>query len=103
MIGNQPTFGPRLFNGLIDEVEIFDRELAAIEVQAIYNAGSAGKWECALSRRRGHDLLRCPVPLRRHLTPVPASPLATPNSSAAASSVEHVLRCAQCPVMLVPS
>ena len=42
-IGNQPTFGPRLFNGLIDEAEIFNRALTAAEVQAIYNAGSAGK------------------------------------------------------------
>lgn len=31
------------FNGLIDEVEIFDRALSADEIQAIYNAGSAGK------------------------------------------------------------
>ncbi len=42
-IGNQPTFGPRLFNGLIDEAEIFNRALTAAEVQGIYNAGSAGK------------------------------------------------------------
>ncbi|MBI4590387.1 MAG: LamG domain-containing protein [Candidatus Rokubacteria bacterium] len=31
------------FNGLIDEVEIFDRALSASEIQAIFNAGSAGK------------------------------------------------------------
>lgn len=31
------------FNGLVDEVEIFGRALAASEIQAIYNAGSAGK------------------------------------------------------------
>lgn len=31
------------FNGLIDEVEIIGRELTLGEVQAIYNAGSAGK------------------------------------------------------------
>ena len=31
------------FDGLIDEVEIFDRALAASEIQAIYNAGSDGK------------------------------------------------------------
>jgi hypothetical protein len=30
-------------DGLIDEVEIYDRALTAQEVQAIYNAGSAGK------------------------------------------------------------
>lgn len=31
------------FNGLIDEVEIFNRVLSASEIAAIYNAGSAGK------------------------------------------------------------
>jgi RHS repeat-associated protein len=30
-------------NGLVDEVEIFNRTLSAQEIQAIYNAGSAGK------------------------------------------------------------
>ena len=31
------------FDGLIDELEIFDRALSAEEIQAIYSAGSAGK------------------------------------------------------------
>lgn len=31
------------FNGLIDEVEVFNRPLAQSEIQSIYNAGSAGK------------------------------------------------------------
>lgn len=35
------------FNGLIDEVEIFNRALSDTEIAAIYNAGSAGK--CGLS------------------------------------------------------
>lgn len=42
-IGNQPYFGPRLFNGLIDEVELFNRALSPAEIQAIVDAGSAGK------------------------------------------------------------
>jgi len=33
----------RTFNGLIDEVEIFNRPLSAAEIQAIFNAGGAGK------------------------------------------------------------
>jgi hypothetical protein len=37
------SFGPVLFDGLIDEVEVFDRALTAGEIYAIYNAGSAGK------------------------------------------------------------
>jgi len=35
--------GATVFNGLIDEVEIFNRALTAEEIAAIYNAGSAGK------------------------------------------------------------
>lgn len=45
-----PTVGLRIghdttdpFNGVIDEVKIFNRALAADEVQAIFNAGSGGK------------------------------------------------------------
>ncbi|GIU81022.1 MAG: hypothetical protein KatS3mg006_0086 [Pyrinomonadaceae bacterium] len=34
---------PRTFNGVIDEVEIFNRALTQAEIQAIYNAGSYGK------------------------------------------------------------
>lgn len=37
-------FGSRsFFDGLIDEVEIFNRALSAAEIRAIYDAGSAGK------------------------------------------------------------
>jgi hypothetical protein len=43
MIGREDSFFPRPFKGLIDEVEIFNRPLAAAEVQAIFAAGSAGK------------------------------------------------------------
>lgn len=38
---NQPAVGN--FSGLADEVEIFDRALSASEIQAIFNAGAAGK------------------------------------------------------------
>jgi hypothetical protein len=34
---------PRTFNGVIDEVEIFNRALSQAEIQAIYQAGPAGK------------------------------------------------------------
>jgi len=34
-IGNQPFFGPRLFHGLIDEVQVFDRALSDLEVAEI--------------------------------------------------------------------
>ena len=41
-IGQRFTFTER-FDGLIDEVEIYGRALAASEIQAIFNAGSDGK------------------------------------------------------------
>src|SRR5206468_1484793 len=37
------------FDGLIDEVEIFNRALSAAEILAIYNAGSAGKCKCPVN------------------------------------------------------
>jgi hypothetical protein len=46
-IGEQPALGrgqpPRYFQGGIDELEIFHRELSAAEVLAIYTAGAFGK------------------------------------------------------------
>ena len=35
--------GGRHFNGLIDECDVYNRALTTAEIQAIYNAGSAGK------------------------------------------------------------
>ena len=48
-IGNSPGSGSIFFpwTGLIDEVEIYDRALSASEIQAIFNAGSAGKCKSA--------------------------------------------------------
>ncbi len=40
---------PRTFNGIIDEVEIFNRALTQAEIQAIYNAGAAGKCKATLA------------------------------------------------------
>jgi hypothetical protein len=42
-IAREDSYLPRPFNGLIDEVAIFSRALSAAEIQAIYNAGAAGK------------------------------------------------------------
>jgi hypothetical protein len=39
----QLFFGPLAFNGFIDELELFDRVLSQSEIQALYDAGSAGK------------------------------------------------------------
>lgn len=37
------------FNGLIDEVELFNRALSAAEVQGIFKAGSQGKCKCTIT------------------------------------------------------
>ena len=46
-IGNRsplpPLFANEKFNGLIDEVEFFDRALSTVEIQSIFTAGGAGK------------------------------------------------------------
>jgi hypothetical protein len=47
-IGCNPAFArnegfPRTWNGVIDEVSIYNRALSVSEIQDIYNAGSAGK------------------------------------------------------------
>jgi len=43
LIGREDSYLPRSFKGRIDEVEIYDRALSADEIQAIVDAGSAGK------------------------------------------------------------
>ncbi len=37
------------FNGIIDEVSIYNRALSASEIQSLYNAGSAGKCKCEVT------------------------------------------------------
>ncbi len=39
----------RAFDGLIDEVDFYNRALSASEIQSIYNAGSAGKCKCEVT------------------------------------------------------
>jgi hypothetical protein len=39
----EPPGIPEFFNGLIDEVELFNRALSAEEIAALFDAGSAGK------------------------------------------------------------
>ena len=43
LIGREDSSNTRHFPGRIDEVEIFDRVLSGSEIQAIFDAGSAGK------------------------------------------------------------
>ncbi len=42
-IGRDPAYTTRFFQGLLDEISIYNRALTATEIQAIYNAGAAGK------------------------------------------------------------
>ncbi|MBI2089680.1 MAG: tandem-95 repeat protein [Deltaproteobacteria bacterium] len=46
-IGIRPDINLNSFPGLIDEVELYNRALSAAEIQAIFNAGSAGKCKVA--------------------------------------------------------
>jgi hypothetical protein len=40
-----PADNSEFFRGLADEVDLFDRALSPAEIQWIYNAGSAGKYQ----------------------------------------------------------
>ena len=51
LIGGTPD--GRNFNGLVDEVEVFDRALGATEIGNIYNASIAGKCRPALATQLG--------------------------------------------------
>jgi hypothetical protein len=42
-IGREDSFQTRYFNGLIDEVSFYSRELSAAEIQSVFSAGSNGK------------------------------------------------------------
>jgi hypothetical protein len=52
----------RAFDGLIDEVEFYNRALSGSEIQAIYNAGSAGHCKCVSppTADAGADQTICP-------------------------------------------
>lgn len=61
-IGFRPIFPGNHLDGLIDEVDIYNRALSAAEIQAIFNAGSAGKCKTSDSDADGIIDLRdnCP-------------------------------------------
>ena len=48
--GERPSgaFGPAYYNGLMDEVSVYNRPLSDSEVNAIYNAETAGKFDPAV-------------------------------------------------------
>jgi hypothetical protein len=47
-IGNNSVFGPRLFQGRLDEVAVFNRALTASEIAAVYSAALAPTLNIAL-------------------------------------------------------
>ena len=75
-IGQQYLAGFEPFQGAIDEVELFDRELAPAEVQAIYNAGSAGKCKTPTPTQTAS-----PTPTRTPTPPPTATGSPTPPAS----------------------
>jgi len=67
-----PPFEPEdSFGGLIDEVSVYNRALSAAEIQAIFNAGSAGK--CKPGAVPTPTPVGAPTP-----TPAPALPMLPP-------------------------
>lgn len=48
-VSDPSCVGTRYFNGLIDEAAIYNRALSAAEIQAIYTAGSTGKFAALAS------------------------------------------------------
>ncbi len=58
-IGKEDGFTDRNFDGLIDEVEIFNRALTQTEIQGIFNADSAGKCRSPMCSITGADAV-CP-------------------------------------------
>jgi concanavalin A-like lectin/glucanase superfamily protein/putative Ig domain-containing protein/lipid A 3-O-deacylase PagL len=46
-IGGHSNFVPEDFDGLIDELRVYDRALDPAEIQGIFNVGSAGNCKCA--------------------------------------------------------
>jgi hypothetical protein len=42
-LGHDPSNPSRYFNGLVDEASVYNTALSAAQIQAIYNAGAAGK------------------------------------------------------------
>jgi len=75
-IGQQYLAGFEAFSGAIDEVELFDRELAPTEVQAVYDAGSAGKCKTPTPTQTAS-----PTPTRTPTPPPTASATATHTPS----------------------
>jgi len=59
LIGN--FSGPNFFAGVIDELALYNRSLSAAEIQAIYDAGSAGK--CKASDQCTLQFAQCQVDL----------------------------------------
>ena len=64
-IGFHKTAIPNAFDGLVDEVEIFNRALSQAEIQAIFDAGSAGKCKPHLRVAPG-DVVPGAVDLDQH-------------------------------------
>lgn len=62
MIGRNIVVSGDVFNGLIDEVEIFNRALSTTEILAIVNAGSAGKCKDTIFRDGFGDTYTLTVP-----------------------------------------
>ncbi len=59
------TAKSRFFAGLIDEVQFINRALSAAEIEAIYQAGTAGMIKSETELKTGEWITRSPVPTSR--------------------------------------
>lgn len=80
--GKAFNFNGRQFQGVMDEVQLFSRALSAPEIQAIFNAGSAGKCTSPTPPAVGGIALDDDIGLRS---------LETPGSSSSIGAVEWVI------------
>ncbi|WP_322800655.1 LamG-like jellyroll fold domain-containing protein, partial [Thermoflexus sp.] len=82
---------PRTFNGVIDEVEIFNRALTQGEIQSIYNAGPAGK--CKLIPTPTPTATKTSTPSPSGTATAVSSPTSTPVSGAFDLTVSKSASC----------
>ena len=88
-IGSTVEGSSQYYDGLVDEVEIFNRALSALEIRAIVNAGNAGKCKATPT----------PTP-----TPTPtASPLWAATSSSSPMTGSTATSCGSAMAKVAPS
>lgn len=77
-----------IYQGFLDEIEVYDRALSALEIQAIYNAGSSGKCKApSLISNGGFEQGTNPGP---SFTTLPAGSTAMTNWRVTSGTVDYI-------------